>query len=164
MRRLLLIALLPMAVPSHAAMYKCTSSDGRVSYQEMPCASGTSASKVNISAPPRIGSDEEIEAGAEKLRLDKKKLHSAVRAKLDAGDIAGANAIAVSPEDFSLIKAEEDKQRKAAKERADRHARECESKAIDMNRARQDAMNHRGDSWWLNRANAETDKFRAECQ
>lgn len=46
MKKLILIALLVIAYPAYAAMYKCTGSDGRVSYQEMPCDAGAKASTV----------------------------------------------------------------------------------------------------------------------
>ncbi len=126
---------------------------------------------MKISAQPAIGSEDEIKSRDEKLQQDKKKLSGAVRARLDAGDISGARAIAVSPEDFKLVREAEDKQRKReefefqmAQERAARRQAACNSMEIDVNRMKQDAATHGNDSWWTNRANAEDAKYRAECR
>lgn len=48
MNKLLLMALLGIAVPAHAGMYKCTGSDGRVSYQESPCEAGSKSANVQL--------------------------------------------------------------------------------------------------------------------
>lgn len=52
MNRLLLIALLTAAIQAQADVNKCTNADGRVSYQETPCATGSSAKQVSIVAAP----------------------------------------------------------------------------------------------------------------
>lgn len=155
-------AVLLFTSPVFAGMYKCTDQNGRISYQEQPCSSGIST-KIDIKSQPNISDEDEIAARAEKIQRDKKRLGKAVRAKLDAGDISGARAIAVTPEDFNLIREAEDEQRKKNRKIAARHADDCNNRAIEVNRMRQDSENHRGDPWWLNRANAEDEKYRSEC-
>lgn len=52
MNKLLLIAIVGIALPVHASMYKCTESNGRVSYQEAPCEAGSAAKRLNIVVVP----------------------------------------------------------------------------------------------------------------
>lgn len=71
MKKLLLIALLVMAVPAHAAMYKCTAANGRVSYQEMPCEAGTKSAAVqsiNEKKPSRWSKEDKLDVSAEVVK------------------------------------------------------------------------------------------------
>lgn len=162
MKKLPLIALLMIALPAHSAMFKCTSG-GRVSYQETPCAEGATANRVNISAPPAMSSAAETDARAAKTQADQKKLSQAVRAKLEAGDVVGARAIAVTPDDFDMVRAEEEKQRKIVMEQADKRNKECARKAVELERVRKNAADRPRDSWWQNQVTAETEKYNLDC-
>lgn len=158
MKRLILITMLGTASVSHAGMYKCTD-HGKVSYQEMPCASGATSASIKISAQPAISSESDNEAQKKKLADTRKKLSQAVKDRLAAGDIAGAYAIATTPDDFALVKAAEERQRKIAHEKA----MECGKKYAELERMKKNADQHPNDSWWKNLADAEQNKYNIDC-
>lgn len=156
MKRLILVPALWMALAAHAGMYKCTD-HGKVSYQETPCQYGATSSSVKISAQPAISS--EIYSDAQKKKLALHKLGQAVRDRLEADDIAGARAIAVTPEHFSLIRAAEERQSKIAQEKA----RACEKKYAELERMKKNSEQHPNDSWWKNLSDAEQIKYNIDC-
>lgn len=70
MNKLLLIAIVCIALPAQAGMYKCTGSNGRVSYQEAPCEAGTKSSAIQIQEkkPSRWSKADKLEVSAEVVR------------------------------------------------------------------------------------------------
>ncbi|MDZ7655599.1 MAG: DUF4124 domain-containing protein [Sulfurimicrobium sp.] len=70
MKRLLLVALVGMALPVHGAMYKCTESNGRVSYQEAPCEAGAKSSAVQIQEkkPSKWSKADKLDVDSEVVR------------------------------------------------------------------------------------------------
>lgn len=70
MNKLLLIAMIGIALPAQAGMYKCTGANGRVSYQESPCEAGAKSSTVQINEkkPSRWSKNDKLDVAAEVVR------------------------------------------------------------------------------------------------
>jgi len=143
-------ALLAIAAPSHADLYRCDIS-GRTVYQDSPCAVGQ-RSRVITTVPASNESpveariqaqrqvDREISAAKE---LDRKKERDEERARQDRQAYADREvAIAITEE---------------AK------AKRCRLQEVDVLRAESEAIHHMSDSWSRKHAADMRAKFRIDC-
>ena len=94
------LALLAIATPAMAQVYKCESSQGVV-YSDTPCASKTGQTKLDIQADP--APTQEGAAPTDKNRYVQ-QLDEAVKAALAANDIAKAERLAITAEQRDLIR------------------------------------------------------------
>lgn len=147
---------LSFAVAAHADMYKCTAPNGRTSYQETPCATGASgAGKVDITAQPALAPAKDNQAQSDRLKKERERMSQTVRAKLNAGDLIGARAVAVTPEDFALVR--------AAEEKAAAKTKHCAELSAIASRARQLAADQPGSYALRNHADVEARQYKEEC-
>ena len=94
------LALLAIATPAMAQVYKCESSQGVV-YSDTPCASKAGQTKLDIQADPAPA--QEGAASTDKNRYVQ-QLDDAVKAALAANDIAKAERLAITAEQRELIR------------------------------------------------------------
>lgn len=94
------LALLAIATPAMAQVYKCESSQGVV-YSDTPCASKTGQTKLDIQADPSPTPEGSVTTDKNRYV---QQLDDAVKAALAANDIAKAERLAITPEQRELIR------------------------------------------------------------
>jgi hypothetical protein len=161
MHRILLIALAGFAWSAHADTYKCTSPEGKVSYQEKPCTAGSVSRKIEIK-DTSLSND--AEGDVKKKDADLARLHQAFQTRLNAGDIDGARALASTPEEFALVREAEKNKKSADKEHAADRARECEDLAASIAHLREAAALNPDNLAARNQANEAESRHISECR
>lgn len=71
MNRLFLAAMIGVAFPAQAGMYKCTNSSGSVSYQEVPCDAGSKSAavaSVKEKKPSKWDKEDKLDVSSEVVR------------------------------------------------------------------------------------------------
>jgi hypothetical protein len=160
MKRVVLIALFGFACSAHADTYRCTSPEGKVSYQEKPCPAGSEARKVEIK-DTSLSND--AQGDAKRKEADLARLHQAFQARLNAGDIDGARALASNEVEFALVREAEKQRQKAAKERAVDRAQECRDLAAEIERLHQAAALNPDNLAAKHQANEAESRLASEC-
>lgn len=112
-----IVAALSFSAGAHAAdVYRCALPDGRVEFRGYPCASGAKEIKTATSSAPR--DQDEIAAAALAESPIVRQANAAIAAALHEGDIAKAERLAVTKEQWAMVNAA-----KAAKQARDNDAK-----------------------------------------
>lgn len=161
MKRILLIALAGFTWAAHADTFKCTSPEGKVSYQEKACSPGHESKKIEIK-DTTLSNDN---AGDVKRKeSDLARLRQAFQARLNAGDIDGARALAHSPDEFALVREAEEKRKAADAQRTSDRARECAELAASIAHLREAAALNPDNLAARNQANEAEGRLVTQCR
>lgn len=110
-------AMLALPAMAQAAdVYRCAMPDGKVEFRSSPCPSGAKESKTATSSAPR--DQDEIAAAALAESPIVRQANAAIAAALNEGDIAKAERLAVTKEQWAMVNAA-----KAAKQARDNDAK-----------------------------------------
>lgn len=90
MKSALLLSLLAFALPA-AAMFKCQSPDGKMTFQEIPCAAAETQSAVKIfAAPPATATPQNTRSPAERSAINIALLHGYPERGMTLGELQTA--------------------------------------------------------------------------
>jgi len=93
------LALLMMAFPAQAQVYKCTSAQGRVVYSDSPCTKGNEQSLPGISNAPQAVTPAAVAGKPAVIQ----QLDTAVRSAIAVNDLSRAEALATTSEHWQWI-------------------------------------------------------------